>query len=153
MKLFISPHPDDECLFGAYTIIKEKPLVAVFNFMGRQDRSNESKEAIKLLGAESVFIDSITEMGYYYDVVYAPALQGGHPWHDEVCKMAIKRYSNKVVYYATYDKLNIQPYGRFLVSASDEMKDLKRKALLCYKSQIAETPVHFLIENKDEYLF
>jgi len=29
MKLLLSPHNDDECLFAAYTLMREKPLVIV----------------------------------------------------------------------------------------------------------------------------
>src|SRR5690606_38099756 len=28
-RIFISPHPDDETLFGAYTLMREKPLVVI----------------------------------------------------------------------------------------------------------------------------
>ena len=29
MKLLLSPHNDDECLFAAYTLMREKPLVVI----------------------------------------------------------------------------------------------------------------------------
>ena len=29
MKVFISPHNDGECLFGSFTIQREKPLVVI----------------------------------------------------------------------------------------------------------------------------
>jgi LmbE family N-acetylglucosaminyl deacetylase len=153
MKLLIAPHPDDETLFAAYTIMAEKPLVAVFNFKNRTDRNEESVAAMKFLGAKVVFIDSIHELGYDFESVYAPALQGGHPWHDAVCKMAIERYGERVIYYATYERGNLQPYGRFLVNADAEMKNKKHLALLCYKSQRVEYPWHFELENKNEYFF
>lgn len=41
MKLFISPHNDDETLFGAFTIMKEKPLVCVvFDSFVQVERGN-----------------------------------------------------------------------------------------------------------------
>jgi hypothetical protein len=153
MNLLIAPHPDDETLFGAYTIMKEKPLVAIYRFQNRIDRIEESKEAMQLLGANVQFINFINELTGDFDKVYAPALQGGHPFHDYVCRKAIEVYGNKVVFYSTYEIGNLHPYGRFKVEATDEMKELKLRALQCYKSQLIEYPWHFTLIDKSEYLF
>lgn len=61
MKLFISPHNDDETLFGAFTILREKPMVVIvfdsyvqpsrgLPYCSWQDRRRESVKALAELG-------------------------------------------------------------------------------------------------------
>lgn len=151
-RLFLSPHPDDETLFGAYIIQIGNPLVAIFN--NEVERINESREAMKILGAEMVVINDITELPKDFDIVYAPAMQGGHPFHDQVCRQAIRYFGENVFFYATYERENLTPYGRFQVGpVTEEMKLKKLEALNCYKSQLEKTPIHFQIKSKDEYYF
>ena len=60
MKLFLSPHPDDETLFGAFTLMREKPLVVIITDsyiqqnrgenITPQQRFQESVNAMKILG-------------------------------------------------------------------------------------------------------
>lgn len=156
MKLFLSPHSDDECLFGAYTILKEKPLVVVMMSKDLNEiRKKESMEAMKILGAEITFWD-FKKLEQYRDavsVVYAPALEGGNKFHDEVSKKAKEIFGEeKVVYYSTYrNSKDIQPRGNVKIEITENMKRLKIEALKCYKTQILATPRHFGLKNKDEY--
>jgi LmbE family N-acetylglucosaminyl deacetylase len=60
VKLFLSPHNDDEALFGAFTIQREKPLVVVVfdsyvqenrgNKVTAKDRRRETVAALECLG-------------------------------------------------------------------------------------------------------
>lgn len=69
MKLFLSPHNDDEALFGAFTIMRERAAVAiVFDSMIQEqrgagitapDRRMETLEAMDILAGEDD--DGITE--------------------------------------------------------------------------------------------
>ena len=70
MRVFLSPHSDDEILFGAYTIMREKPLVIVCTHATMQggngyERAMESYKAMKMLGASVMFLgideDKLTE--------------------------------------------------------------------------------------------
>lgn len=67
MKLFISPHNDDECLFGAFTLLREKPLVVVvfdsyvqpargIPGTDAEARRNETRAACQILGVECEFL-------------------------------------------------------------------------------------------------
>jgi hypothetical protein len=151
MKIFLSPHPDDETLFGAYTILKEKPLVVMYK--NTPERMAEAIEAMQVLGVNLVFVNDIYEIAdLYVTKVYAPAIEGGHRLHDLLGVKALEIWKDKVTLYSTYrSPTDLLPRGKTKVEATEEMKVLKLKALQCYKSQIRATPVHFLQENKDEY--
>lgn len=155
-ELFIAPHCDDETLFGAYTIMDRKPLVACFTNMNLTDnnpgRPAETASAMKMLGVDVVFITSLGEIDGDFDVVYAPMLEYGHPSHDLIHNMAKAKYSN-VIYYSTYRSgSDLLPRGPVRVEATEEMKQKKLDALLCYHSQIKATRCHFVQANKDEYV-
>jgi LmbE family N-acetylglucosaminyl deacetylase len=151
MYLFLSPHCDDETLFGAYTIMRDKPLVAIY--LSSMERMQESAKAMKVLGAPLMFIESIDTMIFdEFDVVYAPAIEGGHPLHDEIGRKALEKWGDKVIQYSTYRSgSDLLPRGSIKVHATEDMKKKKIEALKCYVSQIKETPCHFEQDNKDEY--
>jgi len=64
MKLLLSPHNDDECLFAAYTLMREKPLVIIVTDsdaqlaegITAQQRREESIRACELLSVPVVFL-------------------------------------------------------------------------------------------------
>jgi LmbE family N-acetylglucosaminyl deacetylase len=64
MNLLLSPHNDDECLFAAYTLMREKPLVIIVTDSDAHlaegitayDRREESRRACELLGVPVVFL-------------------------------------------------------------------------------------------------
>ncbi len=157
-ELFIAPHCDDETLFGAYTIMARKPLVAIFNdqqagnISNTPEREAESAAAMHFLGVDVVFINNLDEISGDFDIVYAPMLEHGHPGHDFIHNAAKAKYSN-VINYSTYRSgTDLLPRGQVKVEATEEMKQKKLDTLLFYKSQIAATPCHFIQANKDEYI-
>ena len=157
-KLFIAPHNDDEVLFGAYTIMREKPLVLIvtdsYIQQERGDKATteqriaETKEAMKLLGVEVEFLHipdkSFTEdklieklVNYEAETVYAPAVEKGGNWiHNAVGKVVSSMFWN-VKRYNTYVSGNDKTQGNILIIPTREEKELKRKALACYKSQLS----------------
>lgn len=172
-SLVISPHSDDEGLFCAYTIMREKPSVLVVTDgyqhhrkfgIPLQARKKESIAACALMGVEVDFLGLSDENlkeeelivaleGYTADKIYAPALQGGNPDHDLVHKVAKKKWGNKVSYYSTYTKKDLTPTGKIEVIPTEDEKKLKRLALSCYESQIGLNWAHFdAVRDRSEYL-
>jgi hypothetical protein len=178
MKLLLSPHNDDECLFAAYTLIREKPLVIVVTDsdaclaegVSAHERREESKRACELLGVPVVFLglkDGTLEQqkaelkrwlepfaSQSWTHVYAPAIQGGHKDHDAVGEVVSSMFS-PVSYYATYASGEcFTPAGREIVPTPEEVEG-KNRALDCYPSQIrlALTQSRFdTVRGKSEYL-
>lgn len=101
MKLLLSPHNDDESLFAAYTLIREKPTVLIITDSDMQldrgisaaQRKEESRRACETLGVPVRFLglkdgsvkeDDLRQLllpftEQEWDCVYAPAIEGGHP--------------------------------------------------------------------------
>lgn len=178
-KLFISPHDDDNVLFGAFTCLREKPtvLVVLDSYIqpnrGEQGcdaatRAQETTRANEFLGCEvqRLFIpdDLVTEedieqgLSMYFkncDVVYAPALQGGNPHHDMVHRAAVKVFGDKVIFYTTYTRTELWTTGNIEVMPTTEELALKNHALECYQSQLRlpSTQPHFdAVLGKSEWL-
>jgi LmbE family N-acetylglucosaminyl deacetylase len=150
MQYIISPHCDDEVLFTAYKIMREKPVVIILTFPTLQgdngyERIMESYKAMKLLGASVMFLN-IPEHEFTYErlkqellrlnlsKVHVPHLDGGHTHHDITHQVATELYSD-ISYYRTYGKGETRAEG-WEVEATDEEKELKQKAMNCYKTQI-----------------
>jgi LmbE family N-acetylglucosaminyl deacetylase len=170
-KIVLAPHNDDEALFCAYTIIREKPLVIVvtdgFNqtIYGRPtdwlERRKESIRAMNILGASVVFlsikdteltdlllIDRLSNLNP--DEVYAPAVQGGHHHHDLIGKVAKTLFNDKVKYYSNYSKKYLFVMQGQEIKPTPEEIELKNRALAEYRTQKDEP--HFLaVKNKSEY--
>ena len=177
MKLFLSPHPDDETLFGAFTLMREKPLVVIVTDsyvqqnrgenITPQQRFQESVNAMNILGCSVMRLgirdDIINELALTdrlawfknFDTVYAPAIQGGNPVHDLVGKVALKVFGDKVKQYSTYAKGEWFTHGtKEIIPTPTEELILKEKALACYKSQInlPATAPHFeAVKGKSEW--
>ena|SRR3990167_9831140 len=178
-SLAIIPHEDDESLFLAYTLMRERPLVLVVtsgwiqylrgNLGCHEDtRRAETVRAMEILGCPVAFLGikdtELTEelfrkrIGPFarleFERIYAPAIQGGNPQHDLIGKIAGQSFSN-CTYYTTYTKTELWTKGEIEVVPTEEEKALKIKALECYKSQInlGATRPHFLaVINKSEWL-
>ena len=178
MKLLLSPHNDDECLFAAYTLMREKPLVIIVTDsdvhlaqgITAYQRREESRRACELLGVPLVFLglkdgtldqqkDDLKRRlkpfaSQPWTHVYAPAIQGGHKDHDAVGDVVASMFS-PVSYYATYALGEcFTPTGREIVPAQEEI-DLKNRALECYSSQIrlARDKSRFdTVRGRSEYL-
>ena len=180
-KILLSPHNDDETLFAAYIILREKPLVVIatdgYAQMERSHkeitpelRKNETLCAMKILGAEVEFFgirDTLINheslkrklATFNPEIVYAPYPNSVHEQHNLVGNMAYELYGNRVKFYATYTKqevYNIEtlaPKGDIEIKPTKEEMELKNQALDCYKSQIRLCNEHFIaVRNKSEYL-
>lgn len=178
MKLLLSPHNDDECLFAAYTLMRERPLVVVVTDsdahvaegVTAQQRREESRRACELLGVPVVFLgmtdgaldqqkeDLRRRLGPFasqpWSHVYAPAIQGGHKDHDAVGDVVSSMFST-VSYYATYAAGEcFTPLGSEIKPTPKEV-DRKNMALECYASQIrlARGECRFdVVRGRSEYL-
>ena len=158
MKIFLSPHNDDETLFGAYTIMREKPLVIIVtdSYIQQErgdeattgERIEETKKAMKLAGAEVEFLHipdkdftlaGLEELLWKYgrpSIVYAPAFEeGGNYIHNSVGQIARLVLGN-VKHYNTYVSGNDKTKGSELIIPTEEEKELKKKMLACYTSQL-----------------
>lgn len=167
MDVFISPHNDDETLFGAYTLMREKPLVVIVTDSWIQplrgdrgcsagERWDETSKACEILGCKPVRLgirdDSLTEEGLIQafqelvnvERVWAPAIQGGNWQHDLIGKIAKATWKH-CVQYTTYTKTELWTKGDIEIIPTEEEKELKLKALNCYTSQInlPSTRPHF----------
>jgi LmbE family N-acetylglucosaminyl deacetylase len=178
VKLFLAPHNDDEALFGAFTLIRECPLVVIvtdswvqFNRgdgITADQRWEETKNATRILGCSAFRLglrdDTLTEDAIAsallqfsrFDAVYAPALQGGHPHHDLVCAAARRVFPNVLYEYCTYGRGNKQSYaneGGRKIDPTPEERALKQLALAEYRSQFARSRHHFdAVRNRPEWL-
>lgn len=166
MNLFIAPHNDDEALFGAFTLMREKPLVLLVTDSWIQfnrgdnitwlERRNETIQAMKLLGCPVVFgalrDDQLTEQQLRelfdcfqgFNKVYAPAKQGGNAQHDLISDMAAGVFPN-VTEYTTYTPTELYTTGKTEIIPTEQELGLKQQALQCYKSQLSSgaTRPHF----------
>ena len=170
-KLFLSPHNDDETLFGAYTIMREKPLVVICtdsyieqergDDATTQQRIDETKKAMKLAGVEVEFLHipdkSILDISlvmklreYKADIVYAPAIElGGNGTHNLVGEVADRMFKN-VKHYMTYGYTNYtKTKGSELIIPTEKEKALKEKMLRCYPSQLKIKTTAPFFTNKD----
>ncbi|HKU77948.1 MAG TPA: PIG-L family deacetylase [Pyrinomonadaceae bacterium] len=178
MKLLLSPHNDDECLFAAYTIMRDKPLVIIVTDSNAQlaesitadQRREESRRACELLGVPVAFLglkDGTLKQqkadlerrlepfaSQPWTHVYAPAVQGGHNDHDALGDVVSSMFS-EVSYYATYAEGEFfTPAGRE-IEPTQEQVERKNRALECYRSQIGlpQNKCHFdAVRGRAEYL-
>jgi LmbE family N-acetylglucosaminyl deacetylase len=158
-NLFISPHNDDETLFAAYTLLREKPLVLMvtdgfiqFNRgepISAKQRREETIGAMQVLdcpvyfaGLRDDMLDEWMLKRLFADFknfhkVFIPALQGGNPHHDLIHNVAKESFPN-TIQYATYSKNeHFTPLKDGLeVKPTDQEYGLKQLALDCYQSQI-----------------
>lgn len=159
-KLFLSPHSDDEALFGAFTIMREKPLVVVATDSYIQElrgdditfeqRRSETKRAMEKLGVESHFLgiadnaftgealvsalENAPENIRNAEVVYAPMIEGGNKIHDIVGEVADEMFDS-VFHYSTYTKTRPYPAGDIEVKPTAEERKLKNEILEEYHTQ------------------
>lgn len=174
--ILVSPHNDDETLFAAYTLIREKPLVIIVTDSYLQfdrgtgitaaQRRAETVKAMQVLGCRVEFLgydDRNTPLDLLKTTflelsnvkkVYSPALQGGNALHDHISRLSRDVWPH-TIQYATYAfKESFTPVGEEIVPTDEEMR-LKNKALDCYMSQLMYPPTshHFdAVRNKSEYI-
>jgi len=176
--LFIEPHQDDSVLFGAYTLMRHKPLVvsvtSSFIQPNRGDvgcdadtRRKESIEAATMLGCPIVFMDipdtELTEeifreriKFFNPETVYIPAAQGGNKHHDLINKVCLEVFGrSRCEQYSNYSKTNLFIQEGYEIKPTQIEIELKNKALDCFKSQLSlpSTKPHFdIVRGKSEWL-
>lgn len=174
MNLFLSPHNDDEALFGAFTILRHKPLVVVVFYpdprSGDPDtRIRETGLACRLLGAAGYFqggllqepadarevshaktmeVQGLLKMldeHHKPERVWAPALEpNGNAEHAVVGHQAMVVFGDRCTHYHTYHN------GRKVVAQKNQVPyepswiRLKHLALACYGSQYEKAGRHFM---------
>lgn len=178
-SLFLSPHNDDETLFGAYTLMREKPLVVIITDSFIQglrgtgitatQRRKETMNAVEKLGCHLAFLgikdheldesSLIKALAPYlhYQTVYCPAFQSGHPHHD-LTNVVAKKLFSRVIEYSTYGpKQSFAEEGVEVIEPKDSEYALKIAALSSYSSQMNYPPTahHFeaVIRSKKEYIY
>ena len=171
MKLFISPHNDDETLWGAFTLLREHPHVIVClrsrvqmrYGITHQQREAETAAAMEILGCtwdQWRFLDDKPPWGEIEhelrllrpEKVWVPCPEiGGQEHHNRIGEMALRIWPNAVKYmtYTTHGRstsADMVPFGPLLV-------DAKLRALQCYRSQIMEpsTSEHFIRDLREYY--
>jgi len=176
-QIFLAPHNDDEVLFGAFTLIRKKPLVVVITDSHIQPnrgdigcdaetRRQETINAMAIIGCPVVFLGikdtELTEdilrerlRGFNPEMVYAPAIQGGNAQHDLVGKVARELFGPSVRHYTTYTKTELHTTGTIEIAPRHNELELKEQMMACYKSQLslASTIPHFqAVKGKSEWL-
>lgn len=163
--LFLSPHNDDETLFGAFSILRHKPDVHVcFRSQVQEDRGGptaavrqtETSRALWWLGDPSFrqwnVSDALPEAqaeeelrlaltvvvgGTQWDKVWVPAYEhGGHVQHNLVSRVATDILGlDRLVFYATYRRGHMRTREIFEVPFEEAWVASKLRALSCYDSQ------------------
>lgn len=167
MRLLLSPHSDDECLFAAYTIIRHPTLVVICtDYDGdrgptAEERRQESINAMHILGAPVVFLgipesrfekeghQRLYHMTNMADIVLVPAYEtNGHKHHN-----LLSSYGGISPQYSTYSYDRLKPTGDIEIVPTDKEFELKKRALACYKSQWKLNPQHFeaVLEARSEF--
>jgi len=176
--IFLSPHNDDEALYGSLTLIRYRPLVIIVtdSFIqplrgdvncDAETRRKETIAAMKLVGCPVLFMgipdNELTEetlrerlQGLNPETIYVPAIQGGNVHHDIVGKVGLEMFGKKCERYTTYTKTELWTKGNYELTPTHTEVELKNKMLDCYKSQLQlpSTKPHFdSVRGKSEWLF
>lgn len=175
--VFLAPHNDDEALYGAYTLMRHKPLVIIVTDSYIQPergdigcdadtRRKETIAAMKLVGCPVLFLGikdtELTEellrerlSGLNPETIYIPAIQGGNPQHDLIGKVGLDMFGKACERYCTYTKTELHTIGGWELKPTYAEMKLKNQMLDCYKSQLElpSTKPHFdAVRNQSEWL-
>jgi LmbE family N-acetylglucosaminyl deacetylase len=175
--IFLAPHNDDETLFGAFTLMRVKPLVIIVTDSYIQPergdvgctaeiRRQETIEAMKIAECPVLFLgikdtelteEVIRERLQYFnpEQIYVPAIQGGNAHHDLVGKVAMDLFGKKCERYTTYTKTELYTTGNYEVKPTPVELEKKDRMMDCYNSQweLPSTLPHFkAVIGKSEWL-
>lgn len=152
---------DDSELFGAFTLLADRPHVVVCLRsvkqaalgISAQCREHETRSAMRVLGCEwsqwpdpDVDPDPEALMAQMQQLdaerrperVYAPAVEdGGHDQHNLIGSLAVNVFGTRVQPYFTYKRGFMRTRSDNEVPYTAEMVALKLRALSCYRSQIS----------------
>lgn len=180
MKLFIAPHNDDEALFGAFTLIRYKPLVLVVTdsyiqqnrgeHITASERRSETYEAMKVADCPVFFggirddvidewqVENLLSRFDNLDMVYFPAeVPNGNEHHNLISQVAKKLCLLKgwqYRQYMTYAKDQLYLVGTEEMFPTPEEREIKERMLNCYQSQLSlpATAPHFeAVKGKSEW--
>jgi len=165
-KILWVPHNDDEALFCAYTIIREKPLVIVCfdsyiqEWTTWQERRKESQRAMKILGAEVDFLGLSDKEDTREDLIEAMkdytadrmwACTGSNKHHEWLGDVARGLWPSCIIC-STYSGDDLHVKTPWVLHPSPEEIRLKNEALNCYKSQLEKNKPHFdAVRGGNEY--
>lgn len=170
-KLFLSPHDDDQILFGCFTLIRERPLTLIvtdswvqFNRgenITSEMRTKETEEAMKILGLPFVRLNvrddafdvdilkyKLSQFIGFDEVLSPDPEQHGNLQHDLVGMIATEIWGDKCKHYTTYTKVAPHTKGKIEIVPTIEEVELKNKALDCYKTQIGNCNKIYFKENR-----
>lgn len=175
--IFLAPHNDDETLYGAFTLMRVKPLVIVVTDSyiqpergdfgcDAETRRKETIGAMKIAGCPVVFLGikdtELTEevlcerlKHFNPEQIYVPAIQGGNAQHDLIGRIAMELFGHKCERYTTYTKTELYTTGNYEIKPTQAELDKKTKMLNCYESQLnlRSTLPHFMaVKGKSEWL-
>lgn len=164
--VLFAPHSDDETLFAAYLVLEHRPSVivcypSVGDYGDTRVRAAETREAMAILGAgpvEQWAGGNLEAQMRELDArrrpaqVFAPAEETSHPEHRLVSEAAGNVFGRRLTCYQTYDR-----HGKVIdgVKANPpaEWVEKKKRALACYRSQIAHPRAKQFFEMPlDEYV-
>ncbi len=180
--LFLAPHNDDESLFGAFTIQRQRAhVVTVLRSFyqaerwpaadyGFERREAETKAALAELGAtgeqwdhddrDPDWRDIGTQLRLLdldargWSVVYAPFPEAvdGHEQHDQLGRIAYDVWPTSVVFYTTYTRQNGRTVGERFDPTPGEIAG-KLRAMAHYGSQLENWLTRpHFMRRLDEYL-
>lgn len=166
MTVFFSPHQDDETLFAAFTLIRERPLVVVCfpsdpAYGDTATRLSETRAAVEILGAGPVEQWTGGDLEAQMRVldrqvhpvrVWAPDIETSHPEHLAVHMAARHVFGDRLITYHTYidgEKVT-SPY---VVPFEPAWVAQKLRALCRYQTQLQHPRAHrFFLNDLFEYL-
>jgi LmbE family N-acetylglucosaminyl deacetylase len=180
MNLFLSPHNDDETLFGSFTILRHAPHVVVCLRSDVQEkrggppasrRESETDRALFWLRAPSweqlLTLDTDPDYGpklvddferldktHRPEKVWTPAIENeGHEQHNGVTLAAMIVFGERLQPYMTYQRGNLGSRGVEVPFESSWIES-KLRAMSCYGSQheIENTRPWFLDATLREYV-
>ena len=179
-KVFISPHNDDETLFGAFTIMANLATIEVvivydsfvqvergWSRSTAQNRRNESLMALKIMGIPKdriLFLgmdDRLVELPKLREQmkkfsgcqVYYPAFEPtGNRHHNAVAQAVELEVHSNMQGYLTYSGTGKSDWGRKVIPATWRHVQKKLAALSCYETQleVSDCLPHFL-RSQEEY--
>ncbi len=174
--LLLAPHHDDETLWAAFLCQTYRPFVVTVlqsvtqeaQGITNEQRQRETKAACSILGCEwtqwpegdhEPDWSAIEAMMWNerenreWDRVFAPLPeQGGHDHHNQVGRIALEVFGDRVTFYTTYLFGGPRTVAGDPVPYTGEMLLNKLSALRCYESQILRGPRRFFAMALDEYV-
>lgn len=152
--VFLCPYSGIESFYGAYVLMRIRPLVIV---VCNSVNDPSTISAMKLIGCPVLFMnippDNLTEevlrdrlQGIDPETVYAPAVQGGDARIDTVGKIAFDLFGKSCERYTTFTGIDKYTTSTFEVVPTHSEMELKTKMLECFSSP------HSHVKGKSEWL-